>query len=139
MEYGSLREKIAAEGKARKERYAKFAAVYEKAVAAGLAAGQAAVPVAMVVREEVPATGRSWYVSEGICGFAWVNVYPGNSSFALWLKKNGHASKAYQGGMQVWVSEFGQSMQRKEAYAAAMAETFRNELGVKAYSGSRMD
>lgn len=120
-----------------KKNTAAFEAVWNKAVMAGYEAGQAAAPAAMVVSEGPG--GRAWYVPDGVCGFAWVTVSPGTSSFAKWLRKSGYARPAYEGGMQVWVKEFGQSMQRKEAFAAAMAETFRNELGVKAYSGSRMD
>jgi hypothetical protein len=136
-EYGSLREKIAAESAARKGRYAKFEAVYNKAVAAGRAAGEAAAPQPMVVQDG--RSGQSWFVGEGVCGFAWVSVTPGNSSFAKWLAKQKLARKAYEGGMQIWISAFNQSMQRKQACAEAMAEIFRNELGVKAYAGSRMD
>lgn len=144
-EYGSLREKIAAESTARKAKYAAFEAAYAKAAAAGKAAGEGRTPQAMIVTEHVnplndaSAPKNQWYVSEGACGFAWVTVYPGNSPFANWLKKNGHASKAYGGGVQIWISDFGQSVERKEACANAMAEVLRNELGVKAYAGSRLD
>lgn len=117
-----------------------FQAVYAKAVQAGMAAGQGAAPTPMVVVGGVPGeTPKAWYVSEGACGFAWVNVRPGTSAFAKWLVANKVARKAYEGGVQIWVSEFNQSMARKEAYAEAMAAVFRNELGVKAYAGSRMD
>lgn len=123
-----------------KTKTANFEAVYAKAVAAGMAAGQGAAPTPMVVTGGVPGeTPKSWYVSEGACGFAWVNVRPGTSSFAKWLRKSGHARPAYEGGMQIWVSHFNQSMARKEAYAEAMATVFRTELGVNAYAGSRMD
>jgi hypothetical protein len=121
-------------------KFANFETVYFNAVAAGMAAGQGAMPEPMVVVGGVPGeTPKAWYVSEGACGFAWVNVKPGNSSFAKWLVKNKFARKAYEGGVQIWVSQFNQSMARKEAYAEAMAAMFRNALGVKAYAGSRMD
>jgi hypothetical protein len=68
-----------------------------------------------------------------------VTVYPGNSSFALWAKKNKGWFSAYRSGMQMSVSAFGQSMERKEAYARAFAEVLRAELGIEAYSSSRMD
>lgn len=134
-EYASLREKIAAESAARKGRYAKFEAVYNQAVVAGRAAGEAVAPVPMTVVGQ----NQKWFVSEGVCGFAWVTIRPGNSSFAKWLVKNKLARAAYGGGVQIWISAFNQSMQRKEACAAAMAEMFRNELGINAYAGSRMD
>ena len=145
MEYASLREKIAAEKVERVARYAKFEAAYAKAYAAGMAAGKAAVPEPMVVSEAEGLSnrpkpgGKSWYVSEGACGFAWVSVHPGNSSFAKWLKKAGHADKHYGGGVSIWIGEHNQSIARKEAHAYAMAKVLREELNIKAYAGSRLD
>lgn len=73
------------------------------------------------------------------CGFAWIKVRPANSPFANWLKKNGHVrGVAYHGGVDIWVHEFGQSMQRKEAFAHAFAEVIYN-AGIKAYAQSRID
>ena len=46
--------------------------------------------------------------------------------------------RSYYGGVDIWVGEFNQSMERKEACAAAMARVL-NEAGIKAYSMSRMD
>lgn len=143
--YGSLQEKIAAETKARRERYIQFAASLANAWQAGLDAGQRAIPTPMVVYEadvitgQKPLGGKEWYVPEGACGFAWVTITPGNSSFAKWLVKNNHARKAYGGGVQIWISNFNQSIARKEACANAMAKVLCEELGVKAYAGSRLD
>jgi hypothetical protein len=146
-EYGSLREKIAADSKARKAKYAAFEAAYAKAVAAGQAAGEAAKPRAMmVVQPSDPLNDNSvpkamWHVPEGACGFAWVNVSPGNSPFANWLKKNKLARKAYGGGVDIWISDFGQSVERKEACANAMAKVLKEELGssLSIYANSRLD
>jgi hypothetical protein len=142
VEYGSLREKIAAESVARKAKYASFEAAYAKAAAAGKAAGEAKKPRAMMVVQpssnpHVPKA--MWHEPEGMCGFAWVNVSPGNSPFANWLKKNKLARKAYGGGVDIWISDFGQSVERKEACANAMASVLKEELGVNAYSSSRLD
>jgi hypothetical protein len=144
-EYGSLRERIAAEKVERQAKYAKFEAAYNKAAEAGRAAGEAAKPRAMmVVQPSDPLNANSvpnamWHVPEGACGFAWVTVSPGNCSFANWLKKQKLARKAYGGGVQIWISAFNQSVERKEACAQAMAEVLRAELGVTAYAGSRLD
>jgi hypothetical protein len=144
-EYGSLREKIAAESEARKIKYAAFEVAYAKAAAAGKAAGEAAMPCPMIVQQRAsPLNDNSvvvqqWRVPEGMCGFAWVTVSPGNCAFANWLKKNKFASKAYGGGVQIWINAFNQSVERKEACANAMAAVLREELGVKAFSGSRLD
>ena len=120
------------------------AALWRRAFAAGLAAGKAALPAPMVVYEadglsgDPKPEGKSWNVSEGVCGFAWVIVKPGTSSFARWLVKNGYARKSYYGGVDVWVSAFGQSYDRKIAAASAIAEVFR-EAGIKAYADGRLD
>lgn len=118
--------------------------LFEKAKAAGMAAGERAVPRPMVVYEadlggKPVEGGKSWYEAEGPCGFAWVNVKPGNSSFANWLKKEGLVrGRSYYGGVDIWIGEFNQSIARKEACAAAMAKVL-SEAGIKAYSMSRLD
>lgn len=125
---------------------AECAALHAKAHAAGMAAGQASVPVPMIVGEakdifsnEFKPGATLYHVPDGVCGFAWVNIKPGNSPFANWLKKSGAGGKDdYYGGVTVWVSEFGQSMTRKEAYAHAYAKVL-NDSGVYASSMSRMD
>ena len=44
------------------------------------------------------------------CGFAWVNVKPGTSKFAKWLKEKELASKdSFKGGVTIWVGDFNQS------------------------------
>ena len=145
MQYESLRQKIAAEKAERFERYAQFVAIVDEALAAGKAAGEAAIPDPMVVVEADPLTGnkldggRSWQVNDGPCGFAWVKFYGlGNHSFGKWLLKQGVARKAYPSGLQIWISAFNQSLVRKEACARAMAEVFKRH-GFQAYADSRMD
>ena len=100
-----------------------FPAVWSAADAAGVAAAKAVVPNPMVV--VAAGGGESWHVSEGVCGFAWVTVKPGNHSFANWLKKECGCGKAYGGGVSVWVSAFGQSHTRKCEYARAFAKSLR--------------
>ena len=127
-------------------------ALFDKAYAAGLEAGKTVGVTPMVVGTPKNLMGSLtggddggfdenepvYFVEGGVCGYAWVTVRPANSSFALWLKKNKGASTGYYGGMQLWVREFGQSMQRKEAFAKAFAEVLR-EAGINAFSESRMD
>lgn len=121
-----------------------FECLYELARNAGMGAALGAKPVPMFVSQPSdPLNDNSvpkamWYVPEGVCGFAWINVRPGFSSFAKWLVKNGKARAAYSGGVDIWVSEFGQSMDRKEAYAHAFAKVL-SDAGVNAYASSRMD
>lgn len=144
-QYGSLREKIAAEKGVRNERNAKFAEAYRKAKAAGLAAGEGIAPTPMVVAQHAnpmndrSAVTKAWFVGEGACGFAWVKIRPGTSAFAKWLVKNHYARPAWNGGVEIWIGEHNQSIDRKAAHAAALAETLRAELGIEAYADSRMD
>ena len=125
---------------------ADFAKWFNEAHAAGMAAGEALVPKPMVVGSpstpfgsDVDHNKPTYYVPSGVCGFAWVNVKPGTSSFAKWLVKFGKGrSDSYYGGVSVWVSYFGQSMEKKEAYAEAFAKVLSG-YGVKCYANSRMD
>jgi hypothetical protein len=123
-----------------------FRELYDKAHAAGMAAGAACKPVAMVVGHAASPLGGGidyskpvYHVPDGPCGFAWVTVKPGNCRLANWLKKAGLARKAYGGGVAVWVSEFGQSMARKEAYARAFAKVLNTAGFSRVYAESRMD
>lgn len=111
-----------------------FKALFDKAYAAGVEAAKACVPNPMVVS----GMGKSYYVSEGACGFAWVKVCPGNSAFARWLVKEKLARASYSGGVDIWVHEYNQSIARKEAHAFAMARVLA-DAGIVAYGGSRMD
>ena len=144
-EYASLREKIAAEKAERLARYAGFARAWKEAHAAGRAAGEACVPAPMIVGPAdilvngVPTLNRTHYVSEGVCGFAWIVHPDGNSSFARWVKKTHNARREYGGGICLyWVGEFNQSMARKEAFADAFAATLRAH-GIDASARSRID
>jgi hypothetical protein len=124
----------------------KWQELWDAADAKGRAAADEVVPVPMVVGTPTTPLGndidfsqRTYFVSEGVCGFAWVKVRPGTSSFARWLVRTGKSrGKAYHGGVDIWIGDFGQSMQRKEAYARAMAQVF-TEAGIKAYAQSRLD
>lgn len=120
-------------------------ALHERAHEAGMAAGKAAMPEPMVVfQRENPFDDTSRVtkvyepVMDGVCGFAYVTVRPGNSTYARWLKANAGAFKAYYGGVQFSVGAFNQSLTRKTAYADAYCAVARAE-GVKATTESRMD
>ncbi len=63
------------------------------------------------------------------CGFAWVSFKPATLPFTRWLKKRGHARKAYaETGLIMSVSKFGQSHSKKLAYARAYADVIETEL-----------
>jgi len=107
-----------------------------------------AQPAPMAVYEtaglsDAPAPGgRSWNVSEGVCGFAWVTIRPATSSFARWLSKNNIGYKHYISGwqipMHVFVGQMGQSLERAEAASMAVSKFLRDQ-GIEAQAASRMD
>jgi hypothetical protein len=132
----------------REQKYAEFNTALAQAWEEGLAAGEAAIPTPMVVQQRASPLDdnsqvvKEWHVPDGVCGFAWVNVSPGTSSFAKWLIKNDHAHKAYKGGVTINIHAFNQSMTRKEACAHKMAEVLNDMLAnqkLSIYAGSRMD
>jgi hypothetical protein len=131
----------------RAERKAKkndgFEAIYREAHEAGLKAGNEAIPTPMVVQshanqlDDNSPVKQEWYVSEGACGFAWVNVR--DRKFGLWLKAVGYGDHdSYYKGFSIWVGQFGQSITRKEAYAGAFARVLEAH-GIEAHSNSRLD
>ena len=121
-----------------------WAPIWEAAVNAGKAAAEAHKPRPMTVTAHAnpldnnSAPVESWYVSEGVCGFAWISV-KGNTSFGRWAKK--HAGFRTGGGHMktyLWISQFGQSYERKRVFAQAAVEVLRQH-DVDAWSGSRLD
>lgn len=129
----------------KQEKEATFKAIYDKAHEAGLAAGKGNKPVPMIVGSPSTPFGNdidpkqpTYFVEDGVCGFAWIVIKPGTAPFARWVKKAELGGNHYYGGISIWVHEFGQSMQRKEAYAEAFAKVLV-ENGINAYADSRMD
>lgn len=131
---------------------APFKALCVQADAAGKAAVEKLQVVPMIVGEEtsfmsgkIDYSKPTYFVEDGVCGFAWIQVYPsfkGNTVLgkqerkvleALGFRKNDY-EKCYQKS----VSDYNQSMQKKEAYATAFAKVLR-DAGLKAYSSSRLD
>jgi hypothetical protein len=112
----------------------KFIDLVKQAHEAGMVAGTAAKCAPMTVVGH----GKSYFIPDGVCGFAWVNIQKGQMKFVNFLKKLDKGYKAYHGGWDVPCHEFGQSMQRKEAYCAAYAQVLRDG-SIKAYAQSRID
>ena len=130
-----FKEMVAQQSVEREERNAKFAELWKTACDAGRIAGEAARPQLVAAVDTV--SGKT-YEPFPICGFAWVNVSPGNCQFANWLKKNNLGRKAYAGGVEVWISDYGQGYDQKMAHAAAVAKVL-TEAGIKAYAAGRLD
>lgn len=115
------------------------------AIEAGLLAGNESIPEPMVVVSHQ--TEQSWYVSEGPCGFAWVE-FKGNTKFARTVKemfekaeRNGLVmyGNAYPKGKHLWITAFGQSYDRKSAMAGKMAQVLRERGYSDVYAGGRLD
>jgi len=118
--------------------------IYSQAHHKGNAAVEMTTVIPMVVQQrENPLNDdselvREYFVADGVCGFASVNVKPANCKFAKFLVANGLGRKAYNGGVSMSVRDFNQSLTKKEAYAYAFASVL-NEHGIKAHVESRMD
>jgi hypothetical protein len=131
---------------ARRERDARFAALAAEADAAGRAAAEAVRVTPMIVVERAdplddssPIVRAYPPVMDGVCGFAWVSIYPGTCAFARYAKKHlGFRADSYAGGVRRSVAAYNQSMTRKEAYARAFADVLQR-AGIKAYANSRLD
>lgn len=135
MTYSTLREKISAEKAEREARHSHYSQLWEAAWNAGTKAANETIPRAMVV---IDGEGNPVdYISEGPCGFAWLNV-PGNSSFGKWLKKFRGARPDYPTGLCVWISDYNQSHARKAAHAYAMARVLQDN-GIVCHARSRLD
>ena len=101
------------------------------------------VALMRVVQRENPLNDNSPVVKDygivPVCGFAWVNIKPGNSAFARWMKEQNLArTDSYFGGVSMSVSDFNQSVSLKETFAYAFARVL-NENGIQAFAHSRLD
>lgn len=118
-------------------------AIYAEAYEAGLIAGKEVGVPKFVVGSAIGLSdaidfNKKTYILEGLCGFAWVNISPARGAFVNWLKAQEIGSKGYYGGYEIWVREFGQSVDRKEAFAQAFADVLR-KYDIAAYGASRLD
>lgn len=127
----------------REGRHAKFYAAWKEAVRLGHEAVKNLEVTPMIVEKHANPLDdnspvvQSWFVEDGVCGFAWLKI-KGNTSFAKWAKENANWRSDYGGGVSYWISEFRQSMQKKEAFAYAAAEYLRS-LDIPVYAESRID
>ena len=130
---------------------------FQMAHVKGMEAAKACTPTPMIVgtaiglSDKIDPNKKTYYVPQGVCGFAWVNIRPATSALAKFAKKElGWSYNSYDKAMQKWVSDFGQSMELKEAYAHAYAAELQDNLKllaehipgldkVRIGSNSRMD
>lgn len=82
-------------------------------------------PIGLVIDSQCP--DQPFYVSSGICGFAWVVVKGARGLLRSELLANGF-SPGYGGGLSLWISEHGQSYDRKQAHAREFADSLRESF-----------
>lgn len=108
-----------------------FAKAYEHALKAAQQAGEEHNPAPMVVCEHDDVLDdnspikKHWHVPQGVCGFAWVYIRPGNCKLANWLKKtypNDWKTDSYSGGCKYWVFQYNQSYEKKMKFAGILAK-----------------
>jgi len=120
------------------------ARIYKEAHEAGVEATKSVQLPQFIVGQPTTPLGndidyrKPTYVLNGLCGFAWVSIFPARGSFVNYLKSKGIGGKAYGGGYEIWISDYGQSVDLKSAYAGAFASVLE-KYGIRAYGGSRLD
>ena len=120
--------------------------IYLEADKEGMARASECVPTPMVVGSPTTPLGsdidydkKTYYVADGVCGFAWINIKPARGKLVAWLKSKGIGRKDdYYGGYTIWVKGYGQSLAKKEAYARGFVSVL-DKYGFKSYAMSRMD
>tara|TARA_Y100000310_G_C20561624_1_gene753362 strand:- start:396 stop:1040 length:645 start_codon:yes stop_codon:yes gene_type:complete len=119
--------------------------LFREAQAAGLEAGNNATPTPMIVgtpttpfSNDIDPEKNTYFVADGVCGFARVVIKPGNSSLANHAKRLGIGHSNYYGGVGISIHDHGQSLDRKSRHARAYAKVLQAH-GVDAMADSRID
>lgn len=117
--------------------------IYVEAYEAGLKAGNEVGVPKFVVGDAIGLSNeidysKPTFIMDGLCGFAWVTIKPARGALVNYLKSRQVGSNGYYGGFEIWVREFGQSVDRKTAFARAFADVL-NKYGINASVGSRLD
>ncbi len=117
----------------------KLIEILEEATHAGCIAGDSITPVPM----SVDSPGYRYFVIDGVCGFAWINI-PAHQGIGRAIAKrirqqadpssdnygrqdwNGWRRDSYLGSVIFWVSYFNQSYTRKMAFARAFAKVLQD-------------
>lgn len=126
-------------------------AVYREACEAAEAAVAACTPRPMIVGSPTTPLGNdidpnkpTYYVADGLCGFAWVVIRPARGPLVAWLKKQLIGRAAYGGGYDVRSWELATSTRSSQSYekgmaaARAAADVFQ-KYGIDAYANGRLD
>lgn len=120
--------------------------LWKLACEAGHAAATKHQPTPMVVQahanqlDDASPVVQEWVVDSGVCGFAWIKIRPARGKFVQWCKQQGIGRvDSYAGGFTIWIGDYGQSYERKMAFAEAAAKVLREVGGLKAYADGRLD
>ncbi len=144
-------EVVSAQTEERQKRYKVYETAFKKAFQEASNTGENHVPTPMVVTERInpldnesPLKNVYEPISDGVCGFAWIVIYPGTSSLAKYAKKYQGFAPHYYGGVALNVRKYGQSYERKTMFAHTFVETLTKELGeyakgVRIGTGGRLD
>lgn len=92
--------------------------LYDLAAKHGKKAAEECIPTPMWIE------GFTAPISDGACGFAWVELPDGRSSFSRWLRKTETISK-YDRGRRIWSMHPSQSVERAQKYCDAFAQVLR--------------
>lgn len=120
-----------------------FESLYKKACEVAHEAVMKHIPTPMVVSEhenmfdDNSPVKNSYYVADGICGFASIRMKL-NTAFGKWMVKNGYAEKSMYGGAYLWVSQYNQSYEKKSKFAYKFCE-FMKQNGIDCYAETRLD
>ena len=117
--------------------------IYVEAYEAGLNAGKDVDTPKFIIGDAIGLSdeidfSKKTYVLDGLCGYAWVNISPARGAFVNYLKSREIGRKGYYGGYEISVREFGQSVDRKYAFAQAFVEVL-GKYGIEAFAGNRLD
>lgn len=158
---------------AKEKLHLSYATALGEALMAGVKAAEALTPTPMIVGTPKNMMASlmggddggfdpaepTYYVADGVCGFAWVQL-KGSLKFQNWLLGKGasmHPASAeygdfrafvneprkdsYYGGVSLWIGGYGQSHGRKVAFAHAFAASLSAAGidGLTVYAADRLD
>jgi hypothetical protein len=125
--------------------------IHREAWSAANKAAWACKPAPMIVgtpdaEGQIDVNKKVYYVSSGVCGFAWVEIHPARGAFVNYLKAKGIGAKSdYYGGWHIRSNMRNlfndprvQSMEIAEAWAYTYASVLQ-KYGIPARGNSRMD
>ena len=118
----------------RQESLSCFEKIFSDAIKKGNEAAEIVQPVPMVVQQHANVMDdnspvvKQWECNDGVCGFGWVEVSPGNSSFANWLKSKGYFYSNYGGCVHISSRLQTQSLEKNAAWAAGLAKHLNDNI-----------